>query len=453
MAAGLMFVLAAGAARGPGAASVGRRVAVRMATTAGARTSTAHLGAALRPQFPALQQTVYDDRKLVYLDSAATSQKPSVVINAVRDFYEQDNANVHRGAHALSIRATNAYEAARDKVASFVNAKSRREIVFTRGATEAINLVAATWGDANVRAGDEIVVSEVEHHANIVPWQLLAQRTGATVRYARLDPAGGGFDVEHMLSLIGPRTKMVAFAHVSNVLGSIAPVPRLVAAAHAVGARVLLDACQSVPHMPVDVQSLDADFLVASGHKMCGPTGIGFLWGKLEVLETMPPYQSGGEMIDQVTITGSTFAEPPGRFEAGTPAIAQAVGLGAAVDYLAGLGMASVEAHEHELATYLVERLSSVDGITIYGPPRGVERAALAAFNVEGIHSNDLSTFIDQDGVAIRAGHHCTQPLHTALGVSSSARASLYVYSTHEDVDALVESIVSTQQLFKQIGA
>lgn len=454
LASATMLLACAGAVRSPAVATGGRRAAVRMATTAGARagTSTAHLGAALRSQFPALRQTVYDGRPLVYLDSAATSQKPSVVIDALSDFYERDNSNVHRGAHALSIRATNAYEAARDKLAAFVNANSRREIVFTRGATEAINLVAATWGDANVRAGDEIVVSEMEHHANIVPWQLLAKRTGATVRFARLDPAGGGFDVEHMLSLIGPRTKMVAFSHVSNVLGSVAPVPRLVAAARAVGAAVLLDACQSVPHMPVDVQALGVDFLVASGHKMCGPTGIGFLWGRLDVLQGMPPYQSGGEMIDQVTTTGSTFAEPPGRFEAGTPAIAQAVGLGAAVDYLTSLGMANVEAHELELATYLHERLSAIDGLTVYGPPKGVARAALAAFNVEGIHANDLSTFIDQDGVAIRAGNHCAQPLHASLGVSSSARASLYMYNTREDVDALVASIVATQQLFKQLG-
>mmetsp|Transcript_17574 Transcript_17574/g.54640 ORF Transcript_17574/g.54640 Transcript_17574/m.54640 type:complete len:427 (-) Transcript_17574:131-1411(-) len=421
-------------------------------TTAGAPVSTAHLGAALRAQFPALHQTVYDGRPLVYLDSAATSHKPLAVIEAVREFYERDNSNVHRGAHALSIRATNAYEAARDKLAAFVNAASRREIVFTRGATEAINLVAATWGEMNVRAGDEIVISEIDHHANIVPWQLLAQRAGATVRYARYDASTGGMDAEHMISLIGPRTKLVAFAHVSNVLGSIAPVHRLVAAARAAGAAVLIDGCQSVPHMPVDVQALGADFYVASGHKMCGPTGIGFLWGRLDVLETMPPYQSGGEMIDQVTLEGSTFASPPGRFEAGTPAIAQAVGLGAAVDYLAGLGMANVEAHEHDLARYLVERLSAVDGLALYGPPRGEARAALAAFSVAGVHANDLSTFIDQDGVAIRAGHHCTQPLHAALGISASARASLYVYSTRADVDALVESIVSTQRLFAQLG-
>ncbi|KAJ1626326.1 cysteine desulfurase [Pavlovales sp. CCMP2436] len=422
------------------------------ATAARGSVSTAHLGAALRSQFPALRQTVYDGKPLVYLDSAATSQKPQVVIDAVTNYYEHDNANVHRGAHALSIRATNAYEAARDKVAAFVNAASRREIVFTRGATEAINLVAATWGVQNVGAGDEIVISEVEHHANIVPWQLLAQRAGAVVRYARVDGATGGIDVAHFKSLINPRTKMVAFPHVSNVLGWIAPVAELVAAARTVGAHVLIDACQSVPHMPVDVQALGADFVVASGHKMCGPTGIGFLWGRLDVLEGMPPYQSGGEMIDQVSIHGTTFAEPPGRFEAGTPAIAQAVGLGAACDFLTSLGMESVEAHEHELAIYLTERLATVEGLTLYGPPAGSPRAALAAFSLQGVHANDLATFVDQDGVAIRAGHHCTQPLHTALGIGASARASLYLYSTREDVDALIESIRSTQELFKQLS-
>jgi cysteine desulfurase/selenocysteine lyase len=452
MAAAFLMVLASAAARGPLALGGARRVCTRMAATTAASTTTAHLGAALRSQFPALQQTVYDGKPLVYLDSAATSQKPRAVLDALQGFYEHDNANVHRGAHALSVRATNAYEAARDKLAAFINASSRREIVFTRGATESINLVAATWGDANVRAGDEIVVSVVDHHANIVPWQLLAQRTGATVRFARLDANLGGFDTEHMLSLIGPRTKLVAFAHVSNVLGGIAPVHTLVAAARAVGAAVLIDACQSVPHMPVDVQALGADFVVASGHKMCGPTGIGFLWGRLEVLEGMPPYQSGGEMIDTVAIEGSTFAPPPGRFEAGTPSIAQAVGLGAAVDYLTELGMANIEAHEHELASYLHDQLSAIDGLTIYGPPRGSPRAALAAFNVAGVHANDLATFIDQDGIAIRSGHHCTQPLHTAIGVSSSARASLYLYSTREDVDALVASILSTKELFKQLG-
>lgn len=429
-----------------------RRACVRMATSAPTGLSTAHLGGALRAQFPALHQTVYDERPLVYLDSAATSQKPRVVLDALSHFYERDNSNVHRGAHALSVRATDAYEAARDKVAAFVNAASRREIVFTRGATEAINLVAATWGEVNVGPGDEIVVSEIEHHANMVPWQLLAARKGATVRYARLDAAAGCVDYAHMKSLVGPRTKLLAFPHVSNVLGCVAPVDELVAAARAVGAAVLIDGCQSVPHMAVDVQRLGADFLVASGHKMCGPTGIGFLWGKLAVLEGMPPYQSGGEMIDEVSIRGTTFAQPPGRFEAGTPAIAQAVGLGAACDFLSALGMANVEAHEHELADYLHSRLSALDGVTVYGPPAGEQRAALAAFNVAGVHANDLSTFIDQDGIAIRAGHHCTQPLHAALGVSATARASLYVYSTREDVDALVESIVATQRLFASLG-
>lgn len=454
----LMLLLAASVARGAAAArgfaphGVGRasaRSSVRAAATTSVDVS--HLGAALRAEFPVLHQQVYE-RPLVYLDSAATSQKPRSVLSAMDQYYERDNSNVHRGAHALSARATDAYEAARDAVARFVRAPSRREIVFTRGATEAINLVAATWGSQNIGAGDEIVLTVAEHHANIVPWQLLAERVGATVRYAQLDPATGGVDVEHLLGLLGPRTKLVAFAHVSNVLGSVAPVRRIADAAAAVGARTLLDACQSVPHMPTDVSQLGVDFLVASAHKMCGPTGIGFLWGRLELLEAMPPYQSGGEMIDEVTLDGSTFAPPPGRFEAGTPAIAEAVGLGAAVEFLEGLGMEAVEAYELQLGAHLHERLSALPGVRVLGPPAGVPRAALAAFVVDGVHANDLATFVDQDGIAIRAGHHCAQPLHAALGLSSSARASLYCYSTAEEVHALVESISATQKLFEGIA-
>mmetsp|Transcript_13882 Transcript_13882/g.35996 ORF Transcript_13882/g.35996 Transcript_13882/m.35996 type:complete len:459 (+) Transcript_13882:28-1404(+) len=449
------MLLAASAARGAYTArpSVARHVSRAtckspVIATATASVDVSHLGAVLRTEFPALDQTVYDERPLVYLDSAATSQKPWTVLRAMETYYERDNANVHRGAHALSARATDAYEAARDAVARLVRAPSRREIVFTRGATEAINLVAATWGTQNVAAGDEIVITVAEHHANIVPWQLLAQRVGATVRFARLDAATGGVDVEHLLSLIGPRTKLVAFAHVSNVLGSIAPVRRIADAAAAVGARTLLDACQSVPHMPIDVAELGVDFLVASAHKMCGPTGIGFLWGKLELLESMPPYQSGGEMIDEVTVDGSTFAPPPGRFEAGTPAIAEAVGLRAAVEFLEGLGLEAVEGYEMQLGAYLHERLSALPGVRVLGPPAGVPRAALATFTVDGVHANDLATFVDQDGIAIRAGHHCAQPLHAALGLTSSARASLYCYSTQKEVDTLVESIAATQRLF-----
>lgn len=313
-----------------------------------AGTGAARLGPAIRADFPLLEQQVHDGVPLVYLDSAATSQKPAVVLEAMARHQERDNANVHRGAHALSVRSTDAYEAARDKVAAFVGAASRDEVVFTSGATEAINLVAQTWGRANLGEGDEVVLSVAEHHSNIVPWQLLAAERGVVLRYARLN-ATEQLDLPHLLTLLGPRTKLVAVQHVSNVLGAVAPVGEIVAAAQGVGARVLLDACQSVPHMPVDVGRLGVDFLVASGHKMCGPTGVGFLWGRGEVLEGMPPWQGGGEMIDQVSVDGSTFLPPPARFEAGTPAITQAIGLGAACDYLRTLGMEAVEEYEHEL--------------------------------------------------------------------------------------------------------
>lgn len=413
-------------------------------------TESLAVGRAVREQFPVLAQHV-NGHPLVYLDSAATSHKPRYVLDAVRQFYDTDNSNVHRGAHTLSVRATEAYEGARDKVASFINAADRREVVFTKGATEAINLVASTWGRNSVRRGDEIVLTEMEHHANIVPWQLLAEEVGAKIVYGRVDDATGGLDEEHMLSLINEKTKLVAFAHVSNVLACANPVKRIARAASEVGAMTLLDACQSVPHMPVDVQALGVDFVVASGHKMCAPTGIGFLWGRHRVLEGMPPYQGGGEMIDEVSLEKTTFAPPPGRFEAGTPAIAQAVGLGAAVDFLSELGMDAVQAYERELGIYLYEQLLDVEGVKVLGPTSG--RAALAAFTVEGIHASDLSAFLDQDGVAIRSGHHCTQPLHTRLGIDASARASLYLYSTREDVDAFVQAVRSTQNMFKEIGA
>jgi len=416
------------------------------------------LGAETRPDFELLDQSVWEGKPLVYLDSAATSQKPASVLSAMTRHLTRDNANVHRGAHALSQRSTASYEGARDKVAAFVGANDRREIIFTRGATEAINLVASTWGVAELGEGDEVVLSVMEHHSNMVPWQMLAQSRGVTLKYARLD-ADERLDLEHLKSLLSNRTKLVSIAHVSNTLGCVNPVGEIAALAHGVGAKLLLDACQSVPHMPVDVGALGCDFLVASGHKMCGPTGIGFLWGRYELLEQMPPWQGGGEMIDTVTLEGVTYAPPPGRFEAGTPAITQAVGLGAACDYLSGLGMAAVEAYEHELAAYLHERLSTIPGIRIYGPPPAVsadengstQRAALCAFNIDGVHASDLATFLDQDGIAIRAGHHCTQPLHTALGAAGSARASLYIYNTRDEVDTLIAAIAETVKMFQML--
>jgi len=375
------------------------------------------------------------DMPLIYMDSGATSQKPNQVLAALDSYYRRTNSNVHRGAHTLSREATAAYERARDKVAEFVNAPSRNEIVFTSGATESVNLVVQTYGRAFLKEGDEVVLTVAEHHANLVPWQMLAKEKGLVLKYVRVDPDTGGLDLEHMESLLNDKTKMVGFQHVSNVLGCVNPVERMVelvrSKAHP-DCKTLVDACQSVPHMPVDVQKLGVDFLVASGHKMCGPTGIGFLWGREDLLNSMPPYKGGGEMIDQVTLEGSTFLPAPSRFEAGTPAIAQAIGLGAAIDYLSDIGMDQIEKYEHEMAQYLFDQMSKVPGITIFGPQNGLERVSLCAFAHESIHPSDLSTFLDMEGVAVRAGHHCCQPLHTELGYSHSCRASLYIYNTKE---------------------
>jgi len=408
-------------------------------------------GASLRPEFRILDQQV-NGKPLVYFDNAATSQKAEVVLAAMDDYYHTCNANVHRGVHHLSARATTAYEEARHKVAKFVNASSGREVVWTRNASEAINLVANTWGDENLRQGDEIILSVAEHHSNLVPWQLLAQRTGAVLRHVRLTPDQQELDMQHFKELLGPRTRLVSLVHVSNMLGAVLDTDFVVEEAQRVGAKVMLDCCQSVPHMPVDVQALGADWIVGSGHKMCGPTGVGFLWGKLELLESMRPWMGGGEMIQDVYLDHSTYAPPPGRFEAGTPAIAEAIGLGAAVDYLSGLGMDRVHAYEDAAGAYLWERLSAVKGVSLYGPPprkstRG--RASLASFNVDGLHATDVSTLLDMSGVAVRSGHHCTQPLHRELGVNASARASLYIYNTDAEVDAFIEALESSIDFFK----
>jgi cysteine desulfurase/selenocysteine lyase len=397
-----------------------------------------------RPDFEILLKTTIggdsesnhsDNAKpLIYLDSAATSQKPRQVIQAITDYYNQINSNVHRGAHTLSRKATDAFEEGRDVVAALVNANSRNEIVFTSGATEAINLVAYSYGRTNLQEGDEIILTEMEHHSNLVPWQIIAKETGAVIRYARIDFEKGGVDLDHFESLVTERTKIVSFQHVSNVMACINPVKDMVATVRskAPDAVVVLDACQSVPHMKVDVQQLGVDFLAASGHKMCGPTGIGFLWGREDILNGMPPYMGGGEMIDQVTLEGSTYAASPARFEAGTPPIAQVIGLASAIRYLQSIGLDNVESYEHEIAAYLYKRLSGVKGVHVLGPPAGVERVALCAFVVDGVHPSDLSTFLDIEGIAIRAGHHCCQPLHRARDVSHSARASLYFYNTKE---------------------
>ena len=403
----------------------------------------------VRPDFPILHQEV-QEKPLVYLDNAATSQKPKAVIEALRHYYEFDNANVHRGAHSLSIRATEAYEQARDKVACFVNAASRDEIVFTRNASEAINLVAYSWALNNLQPEDEIILTVMEHHSNMVPWQIIAKKTGAVIRYVQLTETEE-FDLAQYQSLLSEKTKLVAVVHVSNTLGCINPVEEIVALAHQHGAKILVDACQSVPHMKVDVQAIGCDWLVASGHKMCAPTGIGFLYGKQEILEEMPPFMGGGEMISEVFLEGFTVGELPHKFEAGTPAIAEAIALGAAVDYLTELGMDKIHAYEEELTAYLFEQLEQVPKLRIYGPKptaQGKGRVALASFNVEDLHASDVSTLLDHEGVAIRSGHHCTQPLHKLLGASGSARASLYFYNTREEIDAFVAALKETINFF-----
>ncbi|XGV88839.1 MAG: SufS family cysteine desulfurase [Limnothrix sp. BL-A-16] len=407
----------------------------------------------VRPDFPILDQRVHD-QPLVYLDNAATSQKPRQVIDALRHYYEWDNANVHRGVHTLSMRATDAYEAAREKVAKFVNARSFQEIVFTRNASEAINLVAYSWGMSQLQPGDEMILSVAEHHSNLVPWQLVAQRTGAVLKFVGLD-ATESLDLEQLRSLMSDRTKLVSLVHVSNTLGCVLPVAEVVAAARSVGAKVLLDACQSAPHLALDVQALDCDWLVASGHKMCAPTGIGFLYGKLELLRSMPPFLGGGEMIAEVELERSTYADLPHKLEAGTPAIGEAIALGAAIDYLSAIGMDAIHDYEAELTRHLFDRLGVIPEVRIYGPrPQGdgSGRAALAAFTVEGIHAHDLSSFLDQEGIAIRSGHHCTQPLHKSLNIASTARASLYFYNTIEEIDRFAQALRATIDFFQSVA-
>ncbi|MBD2176864.1 SufS family cysteine desulfurase [Pseudanabaena sp. FACHB-1998] len=402
----------------------------------------------VRADFEILDQQV-NGKPLIYFDNAASSQKPKSVIAAWKYYYEHDNANVHRGAHTLSARATDAYEGAREKVAKFVNAKSFQEIIYTRNASEAINLVAYTWGWANLKEGDEVILSVMEHHSNIVPWQLIAQRTGAVLKF--LEPNEDGIlTIEQFKSLLNGKTKLVSIVHVSNTLGCVNPVEEIISLAHAQGVKVLLDACQSVPHMPIDVQKLDCDWLVASGHKMCAPTGIGFLYGKRDRLLEMPPFMGGGEMISEVFLDHSTYAELPHKFEAGTPAIGEAIALGAAVDYLMAIGMDKIHAYEQELINYLMDYLVEIPDIKIYGPRH--DRAGLAAFTIaHGIHANDLSAMLDQDGIAIRSGHHCTQPLHRFLGISGTARASVYFYNTKAEVDTFVASLKDAISFFKSV--
>jgi cysteine desulfurase / selenocysteine lyase len=403
----------------------------------------------LRLDFPILYQEV-NGKPLVYLDNAATSQKPLPVLEALQNYYRRDNANVHRGVHTLSSRATDAYEGARDKIAAFVNAASRQEIVYTRNATEAINLVAYAWGQSTLQPGDEIILSVMEHHSNLIPWQMVAQRTGAVLKFVELTETQE-FDLDHFRSLLSDKTKLVSVVHVSNTLGCINPVEEIVAIAHHHGAKVLIDACQSAPHMPLNVQAMDCDWLVASGHKMCGPTGIGFLYGKLDLLRSMPPFLGGGEMIADVYLDHATYADLPHKFEAGTPAIGEAIALGAAIDYLTGIGMDKIHAYEEELTAHLFHRLAEIPELKIYGPqPKadGSGRAALASFTAGDVHPHDLSTILDQAGVAIRAGHHCTQPLHRFIKAQSTARASLYFYNTRADIDTFIVSLKEAIEFF-----
>jgi len=400
----------------------------------------------LREDFPILKQNI-NGHPLVYLDSAATSQKPNAVIDALSRYYHEDNSNVHRGVHTLGSRATEAYELAREKVAVFINAPSPEQIIFTRGTTESLNMVAYGYARIRLVAGDEIVLTPAEHHSNLIPWQQVARVTGATLKYIPMQ-ADGTVSLEDVRQTITPATKLVAMAHVSNVLGTIHPIRQIADMAHAVGALMVVDGAQSVPHMPVDVEELDCDFLAFSGHKMCGPTGIGVLYGKRKWLDEMEPTYFGGEMIDIVELHQSTWKDAPWKFEGGTPIIAGAIGLGAAIDYLSEVGMDAIRDHDKTLTTYALEQMRSVEGIEIYGPLDAAHRGGLVTFNLPGIHPHDVSTVLDAEGIAIRAGHHCAQPLMRMLNVSSTARASFYLYNTEADVDALVQALASTKEFF-----
>jgi cysteine desulfurase/selenocysteine lyase len=403
---------------------------------------------ALRLDFPALQQDV-NGKPLVYLDNAATSQKPRAVIEAVARYYREDNANVHRGIHELSRRATVAYEESRAKVAGFINASDPSEVVFTRGTTEAINLVAGSWGHELVSEGDEILLSVLEHHSNIVPWQLLAARTGARLRYIELDDEGR-MVLDDLPRLVTPRTRIVAVSHVSNALGTINPIGRIARAAREHGALVVIDGAQGAVHLPVDVQTLGVDVYALSGHKMCGPTGIGALWARRELLESMPPYHGGGEMIRVVEREASTWAEVPHKFEAGTPNIAGAIGLGAAVDYLARIGPEALVTHERDVVGYALDRLAELEGIRIYGPRSVEERSGIVSFTLGDAHPHDIATILDSEGVAVRAGHHCAQLVMKCFGISATARASFYLYNTREDADRLVSALQIVREIFSQ---
>lgn len=401
----------------------------------------------LRADFPILDQRV-NDEPLVYLDNAATAQRPTSVLKQVLDFYQTDNANVHRGVHTLAERATADYEAARDRVQKFIHAKKREEVIFTKGCTDSLNLVAATYGEQNIQAGDEIVISIMEHHSNLIPWQQLALKKGATLKYIGLTKEGE-LDLADAAAKITDRTKIVAVTHASNVMGTVTPLKQLAKLAHQHGAIIVGDGAQAVPHMKVDVTELDVDFYAFSGHKMMSPTGIGVLYGKQALLEAIPPYQYGGEMIGTVTEQASTWAALPYKFEAGTQNIAGAVGLGAAIDYLTAIGMDQVEAHERVLVQTVLPQLLAIEGLTVYGPTDPAKHTGVISFNLGHLHPHDLATALDMEGVAVRAGHHCAQPLMNYLGLEASARASFYLYNTAADAEKLVSALKEAKEFFR----
>ncbi len=403
----------------------------------------------LKKLFPILDQEV-NGNPLVYLDSAATSQKPIQVIEAVSNYYRQLNSNVHRGVHTLGTRATDAYEGAREKVRKFIHAKSIEEVIFTRGTTTALNIVASSYGKNNLHEGDEIVTTYMEHHSNIIPWQQVAKATGATLKYIPLQE-DGSLSLEDVRATITTNTKIVAVTLVSNVLGVINPIKEIAKIAHENGAVMVVDGAQGAPHLTIDVQDLDCDFLGFSGHKMCGPTGIGVLYGKKHLLENMEPVEFGGEMIDFVGLYESTWKELPWKFEGGTPIIAGAIGLGAAIDFLQEIGLDKILEHEHKLAAYTLEKMSTIEGLTIYGPKEAEKRAGVVTFNLSDVHPHDVATVLDAEGIAVRAGHHCAQPLMKWLDVSATARASFYLYNTEEDIDKLVEGLAKTKEYFSDV--
>ena len=400
----------------------------------------------LRADFPILNREIRAGKKLIYLDSTATAQKPTVVIEAMNEFYRRSNANIHRGVHTLAEESTAMYEKGREQVASLINAASPREVIFTRNTTESINLVAYTWGRANLDSGDVIILTEMEHHSNLVPWQMLAEELDLVLEFVPVT-AGYLFDMDAYKKLLLLKPKLVAFTQMSNVLGTITPAKEIIQLAHEAGALTLIDGAQSVPHLPVDVQDLDADFLVFSAHKMLGPSGIGALYGKMDLLNAMPPFLGGGDMIKTVHLRSFVPNQVPYKFEAGTPAIAEAVGFGVAAEYLQNIGMDAVEAHEHAIAEFALERLEEIPGITVFGPS-AENKGGVASFVMEGLHPHDIAQILDDEGIAVRAGHHCAQPLHEVCGVKATTRASFYVYNTKEEVDALVEGIYKVKEIF-----